>query len=265
MEFVVLNEEDIYVENEKLDLHARNIEDLNDVKGLESMESLEILNLCCNPIERIPDWFDNLSLKSLYLLRNDLEEMPNIIYQMRNLEILIMDYVKGAPKNFNNLKLRTIIPYIYTTDAHNPYYHYMLLIKDLHSLQGDIGCSIKQINQIEDRFQIKLPEAYKQYLKVFGNKDYYYLLEMNDDFEEIIKYNVPGFKKERLYGLIREGIEIDDFFIIGINGSNTIFLDLAEKEENPILNAYLEGEDSYGHEYRLTTLLDNIYFDYVLD
>ncbi len=108
MEKIEYNGKKIRLISGYLDLEYRNIKDIADIKGLETLSGLEELNLCSNQIYEIKGLDKITNLKKLYLNNNLISEIKGLDC-LPNLEELSLQYnniteIKGLG-SLKNLKM----------------------------------------------------------------------------------------------------------------------------------------------------------------
>ena len=89
-----------------LDLTNRNIKDMDEIKGLENLSSLEELHLCNNQLTSISNKIFNLKrLKILLLNDNRLTSIPESISRLSSLETLNLEnnQLSSLPNSLNKL------------------------------------------------------------------------------------------------------------------------------------------------------------------
>ncbi|MFW9873538.1 MAG: leucine-rich repeat domain-containing protein [Candidatus Thorarchaeota archaeon] len=114
---VIVNNEKIEVEFDSLNLVNRNIENISDIIGLESLSDLKSLFLANNKIKVISDMGHLIHLEKLDLSRNKIEEIQgleplinlreldisqNMIQRIKGLESLVR--LKNLNLSYNNIK-----------------------------------------------------------------------------------------------------------------------------------------------------------------
>jgi len=86
-EFVTIKGKKWYVYDSELDLYESGIGDISEIKGLENLTNLQLLQLQENGIEEIKGLENLTNLKRLYLLDNSITEIKGL-ENLTNLEVL---------------------------------------------------------------------------------------------------------------------------------------------------------------------------------
>ncbi len=86
---VIVNNDKIKVESDLLNLSNRNIENISDINGLESLSNLKILNLANNNIRFISNLEHLINLEELDLSRNEIKEIQGLesLINLKRLEL----------------------------------------------------------------------------------------------------------------------------------------------------------------------------------
>ncbi|MBS1508886.1 MAG: SMI1/KNR4 family protein [Bacteroidetes bacterium] len=113
--------------------------------------------------------------------------------------------------------------------------NYLSFLNEYIRILGSIeGLNDKEINQLEIESKIKLPNAYKEFLKLFGKKSGQMLGSYLTERHKLSR-NRESAKIASIDELDNKQVEIKDsyFFFAQWQGYNFFFFDCAEGKEDP--------------------------------
>ena len=101
------------------------------------------------------------------------------------------------------------------------------------------GCSAQEITRIENRFQLKLPETYKLFLKAMGKGTGEFLTDCSVTYPFIICWHDTA---ERLFKEQDLKFQSSAFVFLERNAEQVLFFDTADGNDDPPIFRYLEGD-----------------------
>jgi hypothetical protein len=106
-----------------------------------------------------------------------------------------------------------------------------------------VGCTEQEITEIESVFQLTLPETYKDYLRQMGRDSGDFLFECLLTYPELVEY-VRKKADTLLEASTSYQLPKSAFVFIECYGSQFFFFDTADRNDNPPVFRYYEGDQT---------------------